>query len=236
MIVDRREFDRRARGGSPRPPRQSSSRAPSRVRDRPPTRRHGRSVPSLATIASASCPRRRLAGAGARPACVVRRAICILQRDEGDRSRRRRRARQSRSGGGGLRDLLARGRGARRARRTARHGHEQRGRVPGAAARPGARARAGRHRGRGGRRLRADRQAGHGLYKVKHEAMRPLHREALAALQRVRALDRSARCPARRTRDADALVNAALDQARDGRHGCKQSLRAGAGSVQRLGR
>ncbi len=52
------------------------------------------------------------------------------------------------------------------------------------------------------------------MYKVKHEAMRALHREALAAL---RAFDRwSIRTvPRAQNADADALVNAALDQARD---------------------
>jgi ribonuclease HI len=52
-----------------------------------------------------------------------------------------------------------------------------------------------------------------GLYKVKHEALRPLHREAMSAL---RAFDRwSIRTvPRARNADADALVNAALDQAR----------------------
>ncbi|MFI4984701.1 MAG: ribonuclease HI family protein [Solirubrobacterales bacterium] len=52
-----------------------------------------------------------------------------------------------------------------------------------------------------------------GLYKVKHEALRPLHREATNALQ---AFDRwSIRTvPRARNADADALVNAALDQAR----------------------
>jgi ribonuclease HI len=52
-----------------------------------------------------------------------------------------------------------------------------------------------------------------GLYKVKHEAMRPLHREALAALGEferwsIRTVPRA------QNAHADALVNAALDQAR----------------------
>jgi ribonuclease HI len=52
-----------------------------------------------------------------------------------------------------------------------------------------------------------------GLYKVKHEAMRPLHREALAALGSferwsIRSVPRA------QNAHADALVNAALDQAR----------------------
>jgi ribonuclease HI len=52
-----------------------------------------------------------------------------------------------------------------------------------------------------------------GLYKVKHEAMRPLHREAMAALREferwsIRSVPRAENA------DADALVNAALDQAR----------------------
>ena len=49
-----------------------------------------------------------------------------------------------------------------------------------------------------------------GVYKVKHEAMRPLHREALSAL---RDFDRwSIRTvPRAQNAHADALVNAALD-------------------------
>jgi ribonuclease HI len=52
-----------------------------------------------------------------------------------------------------------------------------------------------------------------GQYKVKHEALRALHREALEALE---AFDRwSIRTvPRALNADADALVNAALDQAR----------------------
>jgi ribonuclease HI len=51
-----------------------------------------------------------------------------------------------------------------------------------------------------------------GEYKVKHEALRPLHRDATAALK---AFDRwSIRTvPRERNEHADALVNAALDQA-----------------------
>jgi ribonuclease HI len=53
-----------------------------------------------------------------------------------------------------------------------------------------------------------------GLYKVKHEAMRALHREAMAALREferwsIRTVPRA------QNAHADALVNAALDQARD---------------------
>ena len=53
-----------------------------------------------------------------------------------------------------------------------------------------------------------------GEYKVKNEALRPLHREATDAL---RGFDRwSIRTvPRAQNADADALVNAALDQARD---------------------
>jgi ribonuclease HI len=52
-----------------------------------------------------------------------------------------------------------------------------------------------------------------GIYKVKHEAMRPLHREAMAALREferwsIRTVPRA------ENTHADALVNAALDQAR----------------------
>jgi ribonuclease HI len=52
-----------------------------------------------------------------------------------------------------------------------------------------------------------------GIYKVKHPAMRPLHSEAMAAL---RGFERwSIRSvPRAQNADADALVNAALDQAR----------------------
>jgi ribonuclease HI len=52
-----------------------------------------------------------------------------------------------------------------------------------------------------------------GSYKVKHEAMRPLHREAMIALQ---AFDRWSIGTVARSQNAraDALVNAALDQAR----------------------
>jgi ribonuclease HI len=51
-----------------------------------------------------------------------------------------------------------------------------------------------------------------GLYKVKHEAMKPLHREATAALREferwsIRTVPRA------QNAHADALVNAALDQA-----------------------
>jgi len=52
-----------------------------------------------------------------------------------------------------------------------------------------------------------------GIYKVKHEAMKPLHREAMAALGQferwsIRTVPRA------QNAHADALVNAALDQAR----------------------
>ena len=52
-----------------------------------------------------------------------------------------------------------------------------------------------------------------GIYKVKHEAMKPLHREALAALKgferwSIRTVPRA------QNAHADALVNAALDQKR----------------------
>jgi ribonuclease HI len=51
-----------------------------------------------------------------------------------------------------------------------------------------------------------------GVYKVKHEAMRPLHRQALAALESferwsIRTVPRA------QNAHADALVNAALDRA-----------------------
>ncbi len=52
-----------------------------------------------------------------------------------------------------------------------------------------------------------------GVYKVKHEAMRPLHREAMTALGQferwsIRTVPRA------QNAHADALVNAAIDQAR----------------------
>jgi ribonuclease HI len=52
-----------------------------------------------------------------------------------------------------------------------------------------------------------------GLYKVKHAAMRPLHRDAMAALRgfdgwKIRTVPRA------QNAHADALVNAALDDAR----------------------
>src|SRR5450759_2839460 len=54
-----------------------------------------------------------------------------------------------------------------------------------------------------------------GLYKVKHEAMRPLHRQAMAALG---SFERwSIRTvPREQNAHADALVNAALDRAATG--------------------
>ena len=52
-----------------------------------------------------------------------------------------------------------------------------------------------------------------GLYKVKHAAMRPLHREAMAALRRFEAWNIRTVSRAQNA-DADALVNAALDGAR----------------------
>jgi ribonuclease HI len=53
-----------------------------------------------------------------------------------------------------------------------------------------------------------------GIYKVKHEAMRPLHAEAMKTL---RSFDRwSIRTvPRAQNADADALVNAALDRGSD---------------------
>jgi ribonuclease HI len=52
-----------------------------------------------------------------------------------------------------------------------------------------------------------------GQYKVKHEAMKPLYRQAMAALKEFGAWSiRSV--PRAQNADADALVNQALDQAR----------------------
>jgi ribonuclease HI len=52
-----------------------------------------------------------------------------------------------------------------------------------------------------------------GLYKVKHAAMRPLHSEAMATLRKFEAWEiRSV--PRAQNAQADALVNAALDDAR----------------------
>jgi ribonuclease HI len=52
-----------------------------------------------------------------------------------------------------------------------------------------------------------------GLYKVKHEAMRPLHRQSIAALGGFADWSIST-VPRARNARADALVNAALDEAR----------------------
>jgi len=49
-----------------------------------------------------------------------------------------------------------------------------------------------------------------GLYKVKHAAMRPLHREAMSALRAFEAW-KIRTVPRAQNADADALVNAALD-------------------------
>jgi len=51
-----------------------------------------------------------------------------------------------------------------------------------------------------------------GIYKVKHEAMKPLHREALAALAEFDSWSIKT-VPRARNAAADALVNAALDGA-----------------------
>lgn len=52
-----------------------------------------------------------------------------------------------------------------------------------------------------------------GLYKVKHEAMKPLYKQAMSALREFEAWSiRSV--PRAQNADADALVNQALDQAR----------------------
>jgi ribonuclease HI len=53
-----------------------------------------------------------------------------------------------------------------------------------------------------------------GAYKVKHEAMRPLHRQALAALAQFESWSIRT-VPRAQNAEADELVNAALDQARD---------------------
>jgi ribonuclease HI len=52
-----------------------------------------------------------------------------------------------------------------------------------------------------------------GVYKVKHEAMRPLHREAVALLGQLASWSIRT-VPRAQNADADALVNAALDSAR----------------------
>jgi ribonuclease HI len=53
-----------------------------------------------------------------------------------------------------------------------------------------------------------------GLFKVKHEAMKPLYREAMAALEQFERWSIRT-VPREQNEHADALVNAALDQARD---------------------
>jgi ribonuclease HI len=62
-----------------------------------------------------------------------------------------------------------------------------------------------------------------GIYKVKHEAMKPLHSEAKAALKQferwsIRTVPRA------QNAHADALVNAALDQAPDGRGSARRCV------------
>jgi len=57
-----------------------------------------------------------------------------------------------------------------------------------------------------------------GLYKVKHEAMKALHRQAMAALGAFDAWSIKT-VPRAQNARADALVNAALDQARAAGHG-----------------
>ncbi|MFI4993291.1 MAG: ribonuclease HI family protein [Solirubrobacterales bacterium] len=52
-----------------------------------------------------------------------------------------------------------------------------------------------------------------GVFKVKHEAMKPLHREAMAALGEFQRWSIRT-VPREQNEHADALVNAALDQAR----------------------
>ena len=52
-----------------------------------------------------------------------------------------------------------------------------------------------------------------GLYKVKHEAMRPLHRQAMEALRGFRRWSIRT-VPRAQNAEADALVNATLDRAR----------------------
>ncbi len=57
-----------------------------------------------------------------------------------------------------------------------------------------------------------------GLYKVKHEAMKPLHRAAMAALAEFESWSIRT-VPRAQNARADALVNAALDDARAGASG-----------------
>jgi ribonuclease HI len=52
-----------------------------------------------------------------------------------------------------------------------------------------------------------------GLYKVKHQAMKPLHQQAISALSKFDAWSIRT-VPRAQNERADALVNAALDQAR----------------------
>jgi ribonuclease HI len=53
-----------------------------------------------------------------------------------------------------------------------------------------------------------------GLFKVKHEAMKPLYREAMAALEQFERWSIRT-VPREQNEHADALVNVALDRARD---------------------
>ena len=179
MIVDRREFDRRARQGRSVATPSAEDQAQRRVvRDR----RRARVPGDLPPLARATAHRP------------------DTQDDEGGRARRRWRPRQSRPGGGRLRAQLAGRRAARRARAAARTATNnvaeyralllglQQARELGASEVEVV----------GDSELIAKQVLGE--YKVKNEALRPLHREATEAL---RAFDRFGRfgpCRARRTR------------------------------------
>src|ERR1700676_5057427 len=67
-----------------------------------------------------------------------------------------------------------------------------------------------------------------GLYKVKHPAMRPLHAEAIAALAQFERWSIST-VPRAENAHADALVNAAPDQARAAASGERSPQRLGGG-------
>ncbi len=175
VIVDRREFDRRARRGSPAATSVSSRGCAAARRPRPPQGPRGRGYAPART----RCPR---------SPRVSSSADLDTSGDEGDRARRRRRSWQPWAGGGRVRDHLARGRVLGE--------HAQ---LLGTATNNVAEYRAlllGLQRARelgaseievvGDSELIAKQVKG--LYKVKHEAMRPLHREAMAALGAVRAL------------------------------------------------
>ena len=165
VIVERREFDRRARRGRQR---RASRRCRAAHRPRPPparvSRRHAPARPRLSAHR----------GLRSRPASS--------RADEADRPRRRRRPRQPRPRRRRRRDRSPTATVLAEPTQAAGHGHQQRRRVPRAAAGAGARRRARGQRGRGRGRLRAGRQAGPGH--LQGQATRPCARCTLRRWRR----------------------------------------------------